>query len=71
MATQKVNQGSIGTISPAMGPYRISTDIDISVGYTGVMGEVYDANLQPVNWAQGVTGIEQDNFTNLKDGTYR
>ena len=53
-----------------MGPYKILTDIDISVGYTGVMGEVYDANLQPVNWNQGVTGIEQANLTNLKDGEF-
>lgn len=70
MATEKTNQGTIGSVSPAMGPYKISTDIDIAVGYTGVAGEIYEGSLQPTDWDQGVTGISGSNFTNTEDGEF-
>ena len=71
-------QGKIGTISPAVGNYDILTHIDIDkvgVGATGipgatgsVTGVVGEGTLLPLNWEQGITGIQAENFTNAKHG---
>jgi len=63
-----VYQGKMRTISPAMGPYDINVymNIDKIIPETGGITGV--GTLQPVKWDMGVTGINAENFTNLKHG---
>lgn len=65
------NQGTILTVSPAIGSYKVTTDIRVDSGYTGVSGDVNPATLVDYWRDTGVTGISGANFTNTKDGTYR
>lgn len=69
-------QGRIGTISPAIGPYYITTHIDIDrygvtgPSFTGIgpTGPYTDGTLQPIKWDMTYTGIQGENFTNQKRG---
>ena len=71
-------QGRIRTVSPAVGTYYIDSYINIDkegVGATGIPGATGSVTgilgtgtLIPVDWAQGVTGIQGSNFTNAKRG---
>ena len=65
-------QGSISTISPAMGNYDLQVYVNIdkkTAGVTG-MGETGTGTLEPVKWDVGVTGIQGSMFTNAKHGYY-
>lgn len=73
-----VYQGSIGSISPAIGPYTLEVFCNIDrppmamtgiVGVTGVSyGVTGTGTLVPVQWDVGLTGIQASNFTNLRKG---
>lgn len=69
-------QGKIGTVSPAVGNYDITTYINIDkeptgengvtgIGPTGLQGS---GTLISTKWDQGVTGIQGSYFTNAKRG---
>lgn len=63
-------QGKIGTISPAIGNYDLQVYLGIdkqTAGVTGV-GETGTGSLTLVDWAIGVTGIQESRFTNTKRG---
>ena len=65
-----IYQGRIGTVSPAMGNYDLTTYINIdkvTAGTTGY-GVTGTGTLEPVLWDVGVTGINGNNFTNAKHG---
>lgn len=63
-------QGSIGTISPAMGNYdiQIFLNIDKDPGSTGHSGVTGTGTLNLVGWEQGVTGMNPADFKNLSRG---
>ena len=65
-----IYQGTIGTISPAMGNYDLQVYINVDkvgAGVTGI-GETGTGTLEPVRWDVGVTGIHGENFTNARHG---
>ena len=61
-------QGSIGSVSPAMGPYKLEVYIDVDRGSTGASGVTGNETLIPYDWDISVTGISSSNFTNAKHG---
>ena len=63
----KTNQGTLLTASPAIGTYKITVDMKIDDGYTGIVGEVYPATNVDYWRDTGVTGYAGANFTNMKD----
>jgi hypothetical protein len=67
-----IYQGSIGTISPAMGNYDLQVYVNVDKKGAGVpgMGETGTGTLEPVKWDIGVTGIQFSNFTNFKPTRY-
>jgi hypothetical protein len=65
-----IYQGSMSTVSPAIGSYELQTYINIdkvTAGMTGY-GVTGAGTLEPVLWDVGVTGIVGANFTNAKHG---
>jgi len=75
----RINQEHLFTVSPTIGPYWITTDVQVDSGYTGVfwgggtgvIGDVNPGTLLEYGRDQGLTGISGTNFTNIKNGTYR
>ena len=63
-------QGSMKTVSPAIGPYTIETYIHLDRGVTGSSGVTGANTLEPWKFTQGVTGISQANFKNIKGTNY-
>jgi len=63
-----VYQGSMKTISPAMGPYDINVFMNIDKVLPASGGITGMGTLEPVKWDMGVTGIDSVNFTNSKHG---
>lgn len=66
-----IYQGSMNTISPAFGAYKINVSINIDKETAGLTGPLPtgmpegQGTLEPVNWLSGVTGMNGVN-TNLK-----
>lgn len=69
----KTHQGSILTVSPAIGSYKLNVDIKIDSGYTGIygttgpFGDIYPATLVDYWRDIGVTGINGLDFNNMSD----
>lgn len=65
-------QGNIGSISPAIGPYKLQVFINIDKNAAGMTGPLPTGmpegqnTLEPVKWMMGVTGVDGTKFTNLK-----
>jgi len=65
------NQGSLLTVSPAIGTYKILVDMKVDSGYTGVSGDVNVATKVDYTRDTGETGFAGVNFTNMKGDIYR
>lgn len=63
----KINQEPLLTVSPAVGSYKITTDVRIDSGYTGVSWDVNPATLVDYWRDQGVTGVSSTSFNNMVD----
>lgn len=63
----RTNQGTLLTVSPAIGSYKDTVGMTIDSGYTGVSGDVNAATLVDYWRDTGVTGISGSNFKNMTD----
>lgn len=66
-----IYQGSLNLISPAIGNYNLQTYLEIdknTAGETGGTGVTGTGTLTLVDWAMGVTGLQESRFTNAKHG---
>ena len=68
MNQHDIYQGTIGSVSPAIGSYQINTFINIDRGITGASGVTGTMTLEQWKSDTGVTGINSGSFRNISRG---